>query len=110
MRAHLQENLNLYGEQSLVNLINHKGHEQPVKEAFEKYMAEVWFEHSMHVFRAADGVRRQANMPKTKYEYFDFHNECKNMRWDRISVLISKLEDDLMRQGFVRYLISSLQQ
>ena len=49
-------------------------------------------------------------MPKTKYEYFDFHNECKNMRWDRISVLISKLEDDLMRQGFVRYLISSLQQ
>ena len=34
--------MNLYGEQSLVNLINHKGHEKPVKDAFEKYMAEVW--------------------------------------------------------------------
>ena len=43
--------------------------------------------------------RLQANMPKTKYEYFDFHNECKNMRWDRISVLLAKLEEDLTRQG-----------
>ena len=38
-------------------------------------------------------------MPKAKYEYFDFHSECKNMRWDRISVLIAKLEDDLLRRG-----------
>ena len=41
LRAHLQENLNLYGSQNLVNLVNHKGHEKPVKEAFEKYMNEV---------------------------------------------------------------------
>lgn len=41
----------------------------------------------------------QANMPKAKYEYFDFHTECKNMRWDRISVLIAKLEEDLIEQG-----------
>ncbi|RPD81689.1 hypothetical protein L226DRAFT_527952 [Lentinus tigrinus ALCF2SS1-7] len=81
LRAHLQENLNLYGEQSIVNLVNHKGHERPVKEAFEKYIAE-------------------AKMPKTKYEYFDFHGECRNMRWDRISVLIAKLEEDLNRQGY----------
>ena len=41
IRAHLQETNNLYGEHSLVNLVNHKGHEKPVKEAFEKYMVEV---------------------------------------------------------------------
>ena len=41
MRLHLQEQISLYGEQSLVSLVNHKGHEQPVKEAFEKYIAEV---------------------------------------------------------------------
>ena len=41
MRAHLQENLHLYGGQTLVNLVNHKGHEKPVKEAFEKYIAQV---------------------------------------------------------------------
>ena len=43
--------------------------------------------------------RFQANMPKAKYEYFDFHSECKNMRWDRISVLLAKLEEDLLRRG-----------
>ena len=42
--------MNLYGEQSLVNLINHKGHEKPVKDAFEKYMAEVW--HTLSLIRA----------------------------------------------------------
>lgn len=41
MRAHLQENENLYGRHTLVNLVNHKGHEQPVKEAFEKYFEQV---------------------------------------------------------------------
>ncbi|OBZ79081.1 Uncharacterized protein C19F5.03 [Grifola frondosa] len=80
-RQHLLHNNKLYGEQSLVNLVNHKGHEKPVKEAFERYITE-------------------ANVPKVKYEYFDFHTECKHMRWDRISVLISKLEDDLIRQGY----------
>ncbi|TBU64759.1 SacI homology domain-containing protein [Dichomitus squalens] len=81
MRAHLQENLRLYGGQTLVNLVNHKGHEKPVKEAFEKYIA-------------------QANVPKTRYEYFDFHSECSKMRWHRISVLIDKLEEELLQNGY----------
>ena len=33
--------VNIYGEQTLVNLVNHNGHEQPVKEAFEKYFSQV---------------------------------------------------------------------
>lgn len=41
MRLHLQEQISLYGEQSLVNLVNHKGYEQPVKEAYEKHVAQV---------------------------------------------------------------------
>ncbi|KAI0828341.1 SacI homology domain-containing protein [Trametes gibbosa] len=81
MRAHLQANENLYGRQALVNLVNHKGHEKPVKEAFEK-------------------VFEQAKSSKSRYEYFDFHNECKNMRWDRISVLISRLESELEEDGY----------
>ncbi|OCH96696.1 hypothetical protein OBBRIDRAFT_830093 [Obba rivulosa] len=80
-RKHLQEQVQLYGESALVNLVNQKGHERPIKEAYEKYVTE-------------------ASVPKTRYEYFDFHNECKNMRWDRINVLIAKLEDDLTRQGY----------
>jgi hypothetical protein len=36
-----------------------------------------------------------------KYEYFDFHTECKHMRWDRISVLVDKIQQDLIHQGSV---------
>jgi hypothetical protein len=41
MRLHLQEQISLYGAQSLVSLVNQKGYEQPVKEAYEKYVAKV---------------------------------------------------------------------
>ncbi len=41
MRSHLQEQVDTYGEQALVNLVNHKGYEKPVKEAYEHHVAEV---------------------------------------------------------------------
>lgn len=41
MRAHLLEQNKIYGEQNIVNLVNHKGHEKPIKEAFEKYIDKV---------------------------------------------------------------------
>jgi hypothetical protein len=41
----------------------------------------------------------QVNLSKVRYLYFDFHNECKNMRWDRISILIEKLQEDLAEHG-----------
>lgn len=41
MRLHFQEQISSYGEQKLVSLVNHKGYEQPVKEAYEKYVAQV---------------------------------------------------------------------
>jgi hypothetical protein len=43
----------------------------------------------------------KANIPQVKYQYFDFHNECKHMRWDRINLLIDSLADDLLRDGCV---------
>ncbi|CCM01619.1 uncharacterized protein FIBRA_03680 [Fibroporia radiculosa] len=80
-RKHLLDNVSIYGEQSLVNLVNQKGHEQPVKEAYERSVS-------------------QLNLSKVKYEYFDFHNECKNMQWDRIDVLLSRLDEDLNSYGY----------
>ena len=38
MRAHLQELVKIYGPQDIVNLVNHKGHEGPIKNAFEKFV------------------------------------------------------------------------
>ncbi|KAG6817615.1 hypothetical protein H0H87_006243 [Tephrocybe sp. NHM501043] len=81
MKAHLQEQVSIYGNQYLVSLVNHKGYEKPVKEAYERYVTEL-------------------NLPNVRYEYFDFHDECKNMRWDRISVLTDILADDLEKDGY----------
>ncbi|KAJ7071497.1 SacI homology domain-containing protein [Mycena amicta] len=81
MRRHLQEQVSIYGDQALVSLVNREGHEQPVKKAYERYVA-------------------QLDLPNVRYQYFDFHNECKHMRWDRISVLIDQLEVDLKKHGY----------
>ncbi|KAF9056681.1 inositol/phosphatidylinositol phosphatase [Panaeolus papilionaceus] len=81
MRTHLTEQNKVYGNQSLVNLVNQKGHEKPVKEAYERYVAEL-------------------DLPGVKYQYFDFHQECKKMRWDRISILIDQLREDLDKNGY----------
>ncbi|EIW86399.1 inositol phosphatidylinositol phosphatase [Coniophora puteana RWD-64-598 SS2] len=81
MRLHFKDQISNYGEQSLVNLVNQKGHEKPVKDAYERALAQI-------------------EMPEVAYQYFDFHNECKHMRWDRISVLIEKMEGDLANKGF----------
>lgn len=40
-RRHLQEQVSLYGDQSLVNLVDQQGYEKPVKEAYERYLAKV---------------------------------------------------------------------
>jgi len=52
-----------------------------VKEVYEKYFS-------------------QLEIPKVQYEYFDFHTECGHMKWDRISVLIDKIKDDIEVQGY----------
>lgn len=99
MRLHLQEQVALYGEQNLVSLVNHKGYEQPIKDAYEKYVAQVCA-YDLNIFMQSWRLF-QVNLHKVKYDYFDFHNECKHMRWERISVLIDKIKEDLLQQGSV---------
>jgi hypothetical protein len=40
-RRHLQEQVSLYGDLSLVNLVDQEGYEKPIKEAYERYVAKV---------------------------------------------------------------------
>ena len=78
---HFEQQVAIYGDQYLVNLVNQKGYEQPVKEAFERAV-EVMANSHVH------------------YTYFDFHHECKNLRFDRVSVLLDGLDLELHQQGF----------
>ena len=87
LKAHLHQLVSIYQRVTLVNLVNHKGHELPVKEAFERNMASA----------SASDPTIAANV---KYVYFDFHTECKGMRFDRISRLIDRISPSLNQAGW----------
>ncbi|KAL7412892.1 SacI homology domain-containing protein [Mrakia frigida] len=81
LRSHLSEQIAIYGSLYLVNLVNQVKYERPVKEAFENAMIVV-------------------DEPKAKYIYFDFHKECKGMRFDRVQGLVEKLREGLDEEGY----------
>ena len=70
-----------YGPQIMINLINTSGYEGPLGEEFLNQVSAM-------------------NDSTLRYIHFDFHTQCKNMRWDRISILINELEQDLNLQGY----------
>ncbi|EDV39515.2 uncharacterized protein Dana_GF24443, isoform A [Drosophila ananassae] len=69
---HFSEQLRLYGSQVAVNLVDHKGAEGELEATFGRLI-------------------REMGNPKVRYESFDFHHECRKMRWDRLNVLIDRL-------------------
>ncbi|GAA5862472.1 hypothetical protein JCM3774_002529 [Rhodotorula dairenensis] len=88
LRRHFDQQISLYGDQFLVNLVNSSGYEKPVKEAYER---------ALHALQN----------PRVHYTYFDFHKECKGLRFDRVGVLIDKLHEDLERQGYFYHDVSA---
>ncbi|RSH87097.1 hypothetical protein EHS25_003586 [Saitozyma podzolica] len=87
LQSHIRQLISYYGNVYLVNLVNHKGYELPVKDAFERDMV-----------AAASSDPAIAN--NAHYVYFDFHTECSKMRFDRVSVLIDRLGPALDAMGY----------
>ena len=73
--SHFSEQVELYGENYCVNLVNQKGYELPVKRAYETAVENL----------------SPALAKKVHYIYFDFHHECSKMRWDRVKLLLEHL-------------------
>ena len=95
MRIHFSNLKKIYGQQSLVNLVNQQGHEKPVKEAYERHVAEVG-SHEFPIYSIYfNDASPKLDLPDVKYEYFDFHTECRKMRWDRISALIDQIKEEV---------------
>ncbi|KAI8456408.1 inositol/phosphatidylinositol phosphatase [Phakopsora pachyrhizi] len=82
MKAHFDQQVKIYGDQYLVNLVNSSGYEKHVKDYYEQ------------------GARELGN-PRIHYVYFDFHHECRGLRFDGVQRLIDQLEEDLINnQGY----------
>ncbi|KAK9235863.1 SacI homology domain-containing protein [Lipomyces kononenkoae] len=71
-RVHFDKQKSVYGTNYCVNLVNQKGHELPVKSAYETAI-------------------KLLDDPNVIYVYFDFHHECRGMKWHRVQLLIDRL-------------------
>ncbi|KAF2858540.1 hypothetical protein K470DRAFT_259719 [Piedraia hortae CBS 480.64] len=107
-KLHFDEQVRLYGETYVVNLVNQKGREQRVKEAYEE------------IVRGLDQTPVEAREAGTKrnerfniiepgnnkgfnhvhYIYFDFHNETKGLKWHRAELLLDRLRPGLEAGGY----------
>ncbi|PLW13221.1 hypothetical protein PCASD_21145 [Puccinia coronata f. sp. avenae] len=81
MKAHFDQQISIYGDQYLFNLVNSSGYEKAVKDAYEKAV-------------------KNLNNPRVHYTYFDFHQQCKGLRFDRVQILIDQLHDQLVDQAY----------
>ncbi|XP_050442275.1 phosphatidylinositol-3-phosphatase SAC1 [Adelges cooleyi] len=69
---HFNEQISFYGQQILINLIDHRGAEQELERKYHD-------------------IVNMIDNNNIKYEAFDFHSECKKMRWDRLSILVNRV-------------------
>lgn len=85
LRKHLDHLVSTYGRPVvLINLINHTGPEKKMEEELAKNLKII-------------------SLPGVKYEAFDFHHECRKMRWDRLSILMDRIKEDIQSIGFFQF-------
>ena len=110
-KAHFDEQIRLYGDNYLVNLVNQKGREKQVKEAYEA-MVKLLVSSSSETpaqdditnekFRVVEPTQRRQQFDRLHYVYFDFHNETKGLKWHRAQLLLDQLQSALDQQQYFR--------
>jgi hypothetical protein len=83
-KYHIDRQKKLYGDNHLVNLIDKKGSQKIIGEAFSERV-------------------KTENDPAIKYSWFDFHAECKNMQWHHLSKLVNEVVDSIQKFKYGQY-------
>ena len=111
-KKHFDEQIRIYGDNYLVNLVNQKGREQRVKLAYEQMVerlvsspkeqtqADPLTEEKFHTIETSGS--KQTNFDRLHYIYFDFHSETKGLRLDRAQLLIDQMHEALLAQQYFR--------
>ncbi|KAH6853302.1 SacI homology domain-containing protein [Chaetomium sp. MPI-CAGE-AT-0009] len=112
-RLHFDEQIRIYGDNYLVNLVNQKGREKPVKEAYEQMVdmlvsnpqervqADQRTDEKFHTIETGGGPQRSA-FDRLHYVYFDYHAETKGMQMHRAQLLIDRMREALVAQQYFR--------
>ncbi|XP_045505127.1 phosphatidylinositol-3-phosphatase SAC1 isoform X1 [Colias croceus] len=78
---HMRDQLQRYGNQVLLNLIDQRGKEESLERGYRAAVA-------------------AAALPAVRYEPFDFHAECRGMRYDRLCVLLDRVAHEQKEFGY----------
>lgn len=110
-RKHFTEQVQQYGENYIVNLVNQKGREARVKAAYEQLVrtlisssaeATETDEKTSEKVHVLEPTQTQKELDHIHYVYFDFHSETKGLKWHRAELLMDRLTDGLSRGGYFR--------
>ena len=83
-KLHFNELMEVYGDQALVNLVDKKGNQKEMGQAFSDLVDTL----------KLDRIKQ--------YVWFDFHSECKKMQWQNLSRLVKLVERNLDEFNFFR--------
>lgn len=83
-REHFQRLLSRYHKVTAVSLVNQTGSEGVLAKAYESHTQDHLNEHPVRLVA------------------FDFHKECKNMKYENLSILIDDIGDDIKQYGYLR--------
>lgn len=109
--AHFTEQVRLYGDNYLVNLVNQKGREQRVKEAYEQVVQKLHTSPTNAVssdraaeekFHIIESDASKQIFDRVHYIYFDFHSETKGMKLHRAQLLLDRMQEALLAQQYFR--------
>ncbi len=79
-KLHIVETNAQYGQQYFVNLIDKKGSQLRIGTKFTELV-------------------KQLNDSTINYTWFDFHGECKKMKWENLRKLIAVIDQQLQSYG-----------
>ncbi|KAK2864692.1 hypothetical protein Q7C36_003846 [Tachysurus vachellii] len=85
-QRHFDSQVLIYGKQVILNLVNQKGSELPLEQAFAK-------------------LANNMDNGSIKYIAFDFHKECSKMRWYRLQILVDAVAE--MQDEFGYFMLNS---
>lgn len=106
---HFDEQIRLYGENYLVNLVNQRGREVRVKDAYEQAVKILQSapqegqepgRKTNERFNVIEPGDKRGWYDHLHYVYFDFHNETKGLKWHRAQLLLDQLKEGLLAGGY----------
>ncbi|KAI0881244.1 putative SAC1 protein [Annulohypoxylon maeteangense] len=110
-KKHFDEQIRIYGDNYLVNLVNQKGREKRIKDAYEQMVQKLVSSPAEKVksdplsdekFHVIEPSSSKQEFDRLHYVYFDYHHETKGMQMHKAMLLVEQLKDALLAQQYFR--------